>query len=275
MNKKEWLAVPGGVAERLRALHDATGLNGKDFAERLGWHPSKVSRIRAGQIFPSADDVTAWATAAGVPQAKDDLLTLLAAAELLRRDFRQRMAQGQAGVQRDYNRLVADSTVIRYFDTAWIPGFLQTRAYARRVFEEMQELHGGREDIDEAVAVRLERQRYLHDRTKMFDLLIDEPVLHRNVYPAEIMEPQLHYLLTWLDAPNVRVAVLPMRGGHRRMPQNSFQMYDGIVVLDLFHGEVDCDAELYSRVMDDMLEIAATGADARALIRRAVDAVTG
>jgi Domain of unknown function (DUF5753) len=44
-------------------------------------------------------------------------------------------------VQDNYNQLVAESQVIRHFETVYVPGPLQTADYARRVLTEMVELH--------------------------------------------------------------------------------------------------------------------------------------
>jgi transcriptional regulator with XRE-family HTH domain len=273
---KEWLAKPGGIAERLRDLHDATGLTGKQLAEQLGWAESKVSRVRKGVVAPSEADLDAWAQATGAEDAVPALRELLAEAmKHRRRDFSQRMARGQADVQRDYNRLVEESQIIRYFDTAWIVGFLQTRDYARRVFEEMCDLHGPKDDVDEAIAVRLARQALLADKSRRFDLLMDESVLLRTVFGADVMVPQLHFLLTWLDSPTARVGILPLRAAHRRTPQNSFQMYDDLVIVESFDGEVEREPALYERVFDDMWAVAAVGPDARPLIRAAIEAWEG
>lgn len=250
---KAWLTTPGGLAERLRALHDATRLSGKELADQLGWPPSKVSRIRNGIITPSQNDIEQWAQATGGGAELHDLHRLREAALTDERSFKERMARGQAEVQRDYLRLVEESQVIRYFETTWVPGFVQTRDYARAVFTEMVQLHGIDDDIDEAIAERMKRQQLLYDQSRRFEFLITEPVLLVDWLPARVMVPQLHFLATWLDAPNVRLGILPMRASNVRPWQNSFQMYDELVVVEMFDGESDRSRpELYARVMDDM-----------------------
>lgn len=273
MQPKRWLTKPGGIAERLRALHDATGMSGKQLAEQLGWAPSKVSRIRKGINTPTVADIAAWAKATDATAAVDELNTVLADALTHRRlDFGQRMSDGQAAVQRDYNALVEESEVIKYFETAWIPGFLQTRDYARRVFEEMVDLHGPKDDIDRSVAVRMKRQALLGDKGRRFELLVDEPVLYRTAVSAEIMVPQLYFLLTWLNTPDVYVGILPLRGSYQRIPQNSFQMYDDLVVVESFDGETEGKADLYERVFNDLWAAALVGVDAREPIKSAIKA---
>jgi len=268
---KPWLIQEGGLAQRLRALHDETGLNNKEFAQRLGWAESKVSRQRRGIITPSPDDLEQWARATGRPDIVDELGTLRRAALAHERTFKERMERGQAEVQRDYLRLVEESKLVRYFETAWIPGFLQTREYARAVFSEMQELHGPKDDIDEAIAERMKRQQLLYDPSRRFEFLVTEPALLVDWVTARIMVPQLHFLSTWLDAPNVRLGFLPMRGGNRRPWQNSFQMYDDLVIAEGFAAEAEQGRpDLHARLMDDMWELALTGEAARTFLAGAV-----
>jgi transcriptional regulator with XRE-family HTH domain len=269
---KPWLAGPGGIAERLRELQHASQLSGRDLADRLGWLPSKVSRVRNGIVAPSDADVTAWARVTGDEAQIDDLIALVAEARTHRGDyFRDRMAAGQAPVQIDYNRLVQESQVIRHFETAWIPGLLQTRDYARRVFEEMVRLHGAGDDIDAALTERLKRQQYLHDQEKRFEFLVAEPALHWGSMPAATMRTQLGVLLTWLDAPNLRLGVLPMRAALPWTPQNAFQVYDELVIVEDFAGEVEREPDIYLRVLADLWASAAEGDQVRELVEASIE----
>jgi hypothetical protein len=110
----------------------------------------------------------------------------------------------------------------------------------------------------------------LYDQSRQFEFLITEPVLLVDWVPARVMIPQLHFLATWLDAPNVRIGILPMRAGNVRPWQNSFQMYDELVIVEMFDGESDRSRpELYARVMDEMWARARTGDDARTMLESA------
>lgn len=267
---KEWLAKPGGIAKRLEAIHEASGITGKELAERLGWAPSKVTRIRRGVTEPTPDDVVRWARETGAAGQVDELLAILGEVPAARYEFRERMAEGQAAVQQVHTDLLAESTLIRYFDTAWIPGLLQTREYARRVFEEFREINGPKDDIEQAVATRMQRQAYLYDPGKKFEVLIHEPALHQGTIGRDIMVPQLHVLLTWLNASNVQLAVLPLRGRNRRTPVIGFQMYDEFALAEDWASEIERPADLFARMFQDMWSGAAVGEDARPLIEKAI-----
>lgn len=265
---KEWLAR---IAERLKALHDASDIPGKELAEMLGCAPSKVTRVRKGITEPEPEFVRAWAQATGRADLTSELLAVLNEAGTSRQEFRARMAAGQAPVQQIHTDLVEQAEVIRYFDMTWIPGLVQTREYARRVFEEIHDLHGTVDDIEDAVAVRMKRQQLLYDRSKRFEILVEEPALTRTNIDADIMVPQLHHLLTWLNASNVQLAVLPLRGKNRRTPQASFQMYDDLVIVEDFAGERERPTSTFSRAFGEMWAAAAAGKAARPLIQRAIE----
>nr|WP_275941477.1 helix-turn-helix transcriptional regulator [Planosporangium mesophilum] len=272
------MTQPGGLADRLRNLRTAAGMAGKDLAEMLGWAPSKVSRLENGRQMPSTEDIAVWAqaTRAGDEDA-EDLRLLLNDAQTVHRDWRRRMSRGQVAVQKDYNDLVANSTRIRYFETTWIPGFLQIPDYARRAFAEMVDLHDlAVGDVEAAVTTRLERQQALYDTTKQFELMITEPVLGWMPIPPAVMRAQLDRLQTAIDLPNVRFGIVPLRRPLSRIPQNSFQLYDNYGVVETFVGETECgpeDVEKYHRVMDQLWEEAVTGSEARRLIVAASDAL--
>jgi transcriptional regulator with XRE-family HTH domain len=279
--QREWLTRPGGVAERLGELRAAAGLDGKGLAEKLGWTTSKVSRVQTGATRPSPADLVAWAAATGASQeATQELLALLDEVERARREFGLKMGRGQTAVQAAHNDWTARSTLIRYFDHYFIPGWFQTREYAHRVLSEMIPLHQLQiDDVDAAVAKRLQRQHMLYDTDKQFEIIITEWVLRAVIIEPAAMRAQLDRLQTAVDLPNVRFGIIPQGVLLRTItPQNSFQTYDDLPVIEGFHGEEELDdnpraAAQYARVMEMLWEEAAVGPDARRLIIAAADAL--
>lgn len=274
---EDWLTQPDGLATRLRDLRAGAGLSGKDLAAAAGgWAPSKVTRIEHGQQLPSAADIEAWATACGASaDTAQRLLEQLEAAESKRTEFRRRMARGQAAVQADYTELVQRSTVVRHFETVYVPGLVQVPDYARRVLTEMVELHDLEvDDVDAAVAARMERQQMLYDTSRRFEFLLAEPVLRWRLVPAGVMRLQLDRLLAVLGMDHVRLGVLPLDGEMAITPQNSFQLYDDTAIVETFVGETihgEAESAGYARAFERLWAEAATGADARRLIVAAAE----
>jgi transcriptional regulator with XRE-family HTH domain len=276
---KQWLTQPDGLADRLRAIRTQAGPSGKQLAARLGWPASKVSRIENGRQMPSSTDVAHWADACGASaEATADLQGLLTEARTEHRDWQRRTRHGQSAVQASYNKLTEDARLIRYFETVYVPGFLQTAEYARRVLAEMVVLHRiSVDDVDAAVATRMRRQHMLYDPGKRFEFLLTEPVLRWMLCPADVMRGQLDRLQTIIGVPNIRFGVIPLNAATplQTAPQNSFHLYDRTGVVETFVGETvhrdDESAAAYARAMDRLWEDAVTGDGARQLIVRAVN----
>lgn len=266
------------LADALRGLRVRSGFTGKDFAARLGWAASKVSRLEHAERLPSRDDVERWATACSATAGElRDLLSVLQLSQTDRQEWRRRARQGLAALQIDYNDLVAHSQTIRYFETALIPGFLQIPAYARRVLAEMSEIHDlPAAEQDAAVGARLRRTEFLYDGTKTFVFLIAEPVLRWGLCPPDVMRAQLDRLLTAADLPTVQIAILPLDTPLATTPQHSFQLYDDLAIVDTVTMELvfrDDEAATYTRLFDRLFAQAVAGKEAKQLILNAVKAL--
>jgi hypothetical protein len=61
----------------------------------------------------------------------EELLDLLGDVQAVHLDWKRRMGRGQVAVQASYSELVEGSKLIRHFETAVVPGLLQTSEYAR------------------------------------------------------------------------------------------------------------------------------------------------
>jgi hypothetical protein len=80
-----------------------------------------------------------------------------------------------------------------------------------------------------------------------------------------------------IGLPNVRFGILPMGKPLSITPQNSFQLYDNIAVVETFVGEWTHrkdDSALYLRVIDKLWTDALEGDAARRLIVAALDGLT-
>ena len=271
---EDWLTQPDGMAVRLRSLRAQAGLPGKDLAARLGWQPSKVSRLENGRQMPTDDDLRAWTSASNATESDvRELLDLLGEAHAVHLDWKRRFRRGQASVQRNYNNLVRDAGRVRHFETVYVPGLLQTPEYARRVLAEMTDLHGDQAaDVDDAVTERLTRQRYLYEPGRQFQFLLSEAVLRFLLTPPDVMRSQLDRLQSVIGAPNIWFGILPFGVPLGTAPQNSFQLYDDLAIVETIVGETTHtgdEATAYARALDQLAGNAMTGDAARRLILQA------
>jgi transcriptional regulator with XRE-family HTH domain len=249
-------------------------------AGALGWPQSKISKIENGRQMPTEDDITAWAGACcATEQENEELLGLLAEVHALHRDWRQRIRTGQTAIQRDYDALAHDATVIRNAETACIPGLLQTAAYARCLIAQNARHYATSEtqaEIDTATAERMRRQQVLYDTTKTFEFVITETVLRLLLCPADVMLAQLDRLLALIGMPNLTLAIIPFGVPLRVAPQHGFILFDDLAIVETFTSEAihrGPEAATYARIMDDLREEAVTDEPARQLIVKAIQAL--
>jgi transcriptional regulator with XRE-family HTH domain len=266
------------LADRLRDVRLRAGLTGRQLSARWGWQPSKVSRLETGAQLPTEFDVLRWSELCGDdPTARDDLLALRTAATGAHRAWQHRARHGLPHVQADYDGLVDRSGVVRHFETAVVPGLLQTPHYARAVIDGLAApagVHLTASELDEAVALRMQRQRHLYDPGKAFEFLVAEPVLRWRCCPPEVLLAQLDRLRGVVGLPRVRFGVLPLDVPMNIPPLGAFQLYDGVAVVETFVGEtihVPDESATYARFLDRLWAHAATGDDALALVGAAAD----
>lgn len=270
----DWLTRPNGIAERLRGLRANAGLLGKDLATHASWPTSKISKLENGRQLPTADDLRHWTQACGAPEALDDLLELLDEVHSAHLDWNRRFSHGLGPIQTTFVDLVEHSTVVKGFETVFVPGLLQIPDYARVVLEHIAELNGHQSttDLEAAVAERMRRQQYLYQPGRRFELLIAEPVLRWLIVPPSTMRAQLDRLAATIGMPNVRLGILPLGTRLAIAPQNKFELYDDTAIVETFVGETTHDtttSQTYHQIMDRLWDHAATGDNARHLIIKA------
>ena len=265
------------LGRRLRALRVGAGLAGKELAETLGWPASKVSRLELARQNASPSDINAWvATTGGSADERSLLLGLLDQAREDLRTYRQRTKHGQAAVQAGYNALVERSSLLREFHSTVVPGMLQTSDYARAILTATSRAHDVPvPDVEDAVATRMERQRYLYT-ARRFEFVLTEPVLRWGLVPPEVMRDQIDRLQSVIGIRNVRLGVLPY-GATDDIPTHMFEMFDDLVCVETLsreHRYLGPEAEIYIKTFTALQEVALTGEDARRLLLRIADELT-
>jgi transcriptional regulator with XRE-family HTH domain len=272
-----WLTQPGGIASRLRELREEADLTGVVLAGMLGWPQSKVSKLETGKQTPTIADVTAWVRVCrGSEDTARELQEAIEEAEEIRRDWRQQARRSQVGIQHDYDQLARSASVIRNFESIWVPGLLQTAGYAQYRALEGVDLHEAKADeVPATVAARMDRKSVLYETGRRFEFVVGEEVLRRLVCPPDVMLAQLAHLdLIASGLPGVTFGVIPLATQLKRSPQHGFVIYDDLAIVENYIEELTYrreSAAKLSRVMDDLAGEALFGEQARPLIRRAME----
>ncbi|MFV8185788.1 helix-turn-helix domain-containing protein [Streptomyces sp. AF1B] len=200
------------VGVQLAGIREDAGLPQEQAARAVGFSPAKLSRIEAGK--------------GRRPPTEGDVRTLLEyyktedyEASILLQPLRR---AGEPGwwqrfdkrlMPEWFDRLVglqeaADS--IRTFEIQYVPGLLQTPAYARAVVERGLPSAPSRE-VSRRVELRTKRGELLQrpDAPQLW-AIIDESVLLRVLGSREVMREQLDHLVTMAQLPHVSLQIVPL-----------------------------------------------------------------
>ena len=264
---------------RLRELRRDARLTGRQLAELNGWHPSKISKIENGKQTPSEANVEAWARACGKPELAEELIAALRTLETHYVEYRRMFRAGMAIKQQEWADLEAETTLVRNFETAVIPGLLQTPEYARFRLMEGITYDESPDDLDDAVAARMQRQQVLYRTGKRFHFVITEAALRTRLCPPEVMVGQLDRLVTLSTVPTLRFGVIPFEETFPQAPLHGFWIFDErVVMVENLTAELNLtqpsEVERYVRIFSQFAEVARYGSQARAIVTRALADLT-
>lgn len=166
----------------------------------------------------------------------------------------------------------------RCYSSWLVPGLMQTYGYTEDVLRAVQRRRVEIDDVADAVAVRMERQRVLYEGQRRFAFLLEESVLRNGLGSADTQIEQLEHLLTVGALPNVSVGVVPMQLDRSRMPVEGFWVFDKAQVnVELVSGYLTLtqpsEIEAYAGTFSMLANLAVYGAKARGLITSAMDSL--
>ena len=256
----------------LRRLREEKGMSVRQVTEHLLCSPSKISRIETGQRGATLRDVRDLCVLYGVTdEAERDRLMNLA-----RESKEQGWWQPYDLPYSTYVGLEAEALSIRDYDSAVVPGLLQTADYARARHEGAFPRLSA-EVIEQRIEATLMRQQLLKriDTPKLWSIL-DEAVLHRVIGSRKIMENQLNYIATAMDMPNVVVQIVPYDAGAHPAMDSVFTILElpgtvsNVVYVEGLLGQVYLerkqDTERYSHVFDHLSGMAMSLAESKEFI---------
>jgi len=260
------------LGRQLREIREQTGLNGKEFAARLTWPASKVSRFENGQRTPSRSDIVAWTEAAGAGGQAEALIARMRVLDEMYATWKRQLKTGMSARQRKSLDLEGGTRLLRIFESGIIPGILQTPDYARRVLEISANLAGAPpDDLDEAVSLRIQRQQILYEHRQRVQIVVTEGSLLHPLVDASTMREQIDRLISATTLPSVSMGVIPV---HRQLgvaPTHGFYIFDDqIVMTETASAELTitdpAEVDLYLRRYRILAEAAVYRDDARALL---------
>ncbi|MEV0329674.1 helix-turn-helix transcriptional regulator [Micromonospora echinospora] len=187
------------LLRELRRRRVAAGLTQDALGERVHYSNTHVSAIETGVKPPKPEYLKA------VDEALETGGILLSLWEDLVKDA------GTPVWLREWIEYEREAVVLRWYEPAYVPGLLQTEAYARAA------LSNGwlsAEEVDQRVESRMGRQSCLaRSPVPQLFMVLDEMVIRRTCGSTKIMAEQVDHLIGLAEQPNVQVHVVPLSAG--------------------------------------------------------------
>ncbi len=187
------------LVNELRTARTSRGLSQDEFGTLIKFSSSHVSSVETGHRQPTQDYVNAVDTALKTGGVYTRLMERL-------------IEEGMPIWLREWIEVEADAKLFRWYGPTYIPGLLQTEAYARAT---LVGVHLTLDEVERQVATRMARQALLtRESPPRTTFIVDEMVLRRPVRRApDVMAEQLLRLAACAELPHVQVLIVPIEAG--------------------------------------------------------------
>ncbi|GGL13743.1 helix-turn-helix domain-containing protein [Mangrovihabitans endophyticus] len=203
------------LGARLRNLRQAAGMSREQAGYEIRGSESKISRMELGRVAFKERDVVDLLKLYGITDEEEHKRLVELAREANTPGWWYAYSDLLTSWFQNYLDLEQSAELIRTYEVQFVPGLLQTDAYARAV---IRLGHGTarHEEIDRRADLRMARQQLLsRDVPPRLWAVLDEAVLHRPIGGPAVMREQIAALLKACTQRNVRLQVIPFRsGGH-------------------------------------------------------------
>jgi hypothetical protein len=264
----------------LRALREHRGISPAAAGHHIRAHTSKISRMETAHVSLKPRDVEELLTLYGVGDREREEI-----GALVKRSAQPDWWQAYGEVVPDWLQqligLERDAHIIRTYETQFVPGLLQTRAYAQAVVASGHRLAAA-EEIERRVDLRMERrQRMTEPGSPVLWAIVDEGVLHRPVGGRLVMRDQLEFLLDALRRPGVRLQIASYEASAAATPGAAVTylrfaqgFLPDLVYLEHMTSAIYLDrledADRYRAALDELSALAATPAASRTMLEDAL-----
>lgn len=273
------------LATELKRLRQAAGLTRDDAAEQTNLNSATLWRIETAKVRPHRRTVVTLMNHYRLHDQEHRAKLLDLAKDAGNLGWLQEYEDDLTEQYLTYVSFEAGARSIRNYESLFIPGLLQTEAYASAVIAGVLPF-ATKEEINQRVEVRMQRQAILHRDEDPLQLwaILDEAALHRAVGGNDVMHNQLVELAKAAELPQVTLQVLPFSlGAHAAMP-GSFVVMDfadpadpDLVYIDSMAGDLfmerDNEVRRTTMTYQHLQANALNPADSQRLIHRRTDAL--
>nr|WP_079083325.1 helix-turn-helix transcriptional regulator [Streptomyces antibioticus] len=202
------------LGKRLQELREAAGLKREEAAKVLRVAPATVRRMEMAEVSLKIPYVQLLLSTYGVSAEEADAFVALAE-EANQPGWWQRFHDVLPDWFSLYVSLEGAARIIRSYEPHFVPGLLQTEAYARAVMEAGTIAQAGPDTVERHVALRMTRQQLLErpDPPHLW-VIMDETVLARPVgHGGEVMREQLDKLLEFAERDRITLQIAEFAAG--------------------------------------------------------------
>jgi transcriptional regulator with XRE-family HTH domain len=265
------------LGARLREIRTGANLTGRALADLCQWHFTKISKLEHGTQNPSEHDITVWCHACHADEQIPDLIATVRAIESMYIEWSRHMRAGLKRSQASSVPLYERTKLFRGYENTVIPGLFHTADYAEAILKFWNQfLAIPTNDVDQAVATRMNRQHILYTGNRRFAFILEEQTLRTRVGDTDIMLGQLDRLLAVMSLPRVSLGIIPAAAPRHCLTQGSFWIFDNDRVqtegvsagLDITQPR---EIAIYTKAFTLLQQSALYGHPARKLIQQALN----
>ena len=206
------------LGARLRSMRIAAGIDRAQAGYAIRGSESKISRMELGRFGFKERDVVDLLRLYGVFDPEEHRRLVALAKEANEPGWWHAYGDILTTWFQNYLDLEQAAELIRTYEVQFVPGLLQTDAYARAVIS-LGHATAKPEEVTLRANLRMARKRLLTSpHAPRLWAVIDEAVLRRPIGGREVLIEQIEALLAATEMPNVRLQVMPFEsGGHAAM----------------------------------------------------------
>jgi transcriptional regulator with XRE-family HTH domain len=197
------------LGAQLRRLREAADISRADAGYAIRSSDSKVSRLELGRVAFKERDVSDLLTMYGItdPGERDAFLDMVRQAN--EPGWWRRYSDVMPAWFHDFVGLEESASRIQTYELQFVPGLLQTEAYARSIATRGRPEYAS-DDAERRVTLRMRRQKILTGMNppKLW-VVLDESVLHRPIGGRAVLRAQLEQLLELSKLSNITVQIVP------------------------------------------------------------------
>ena len=165
--------------------------------------------------------------------------------------------------------------LFRIYEHNIIPGLFQTAEYSAAMLSYFIDFLNTPNDLDAAIEARMERQRIVYSGNRRIVMVLEEHAIRERVGDFDTMAGQLDRLLGVMSLPRVSLGIIPAAAYRTVFASVGFWIFDDAMVgvetptacLEVTQPR---EIRLYATMFAQLQQAAVYGAEARALITRAM-----